>query len=327
MGILVGDMRMRSLFSKIEKKDITFLGVLALFTLVVVFRFFDRGLVYHAARFSIMQNYNFSMLVITGYFFTLFLVYFLCLNKVQTENKKNIYYLIMFSAVFSLPMFLNINYFGTMDVYVWILVLIQMLFLIIGKVEWLSVPLVFLITYISPLSFFYCETIVLFLFLNKYYKQKNRRYLVLFCINSLIGLIVFFVAKYQENLLIDAQMNLTLKQFLLMILCFSPYLYLAFVFLKKLKMKWFMIIGVLPSVVINLYLQDFSRAVFYVFAYFIFVVLCLVVLEDENTISQLEATKTKVKEWIPLPILVIVYPLLFMTFWVAGPLALMNENF
>lgn len=318
---------MNGLLNKIDKRDVGFLGILALYAIVIVFRFFDRGLIYHAARFSVMQNYNFSLLVIFGYFVMLFLLYFVCLNKVDVKNKKNTYYLIMFSTVFMLPMFLNVNYFGTMDVYAWILLMTQLVCLVLCKMEWMTIPLAFLMTYISPITFFYCETIVLFLLLNKYLKQKNKKYLVFFCINSFIGIVSFCVSKMQNTLPTDVQMNLSLKQFALMIICLSPYLYWGFLFLKKMSAKLFMVVGALPSIVINIYLHDYARAIFYVFTYFIIIVMCLVVLKDEETIIQLESTKTEIKKWIPLPILVIVYPLLFMTFWIAGPLALMAENF
>lgn len=327
---------MRELLFKIEKKDISFLGVLALFAIVNVFRFFDRTLIFHNVPFEIMQQYEFAKITTGVFLIGLFVFYFICLTVCEQINKKNMYYLIMFLSVFIFPMFLNQNYFGTTDVYAWILLFVEVICVISKKHEWITIVLTCIMTYISPVTFFYCECIVLVLLFYRYVQERKSKYIVLFCINTLLGILGVGGKLMQNTLVIDAQKNLSLSQFIAMILCLSPYLYFAFIFFKGLfenidKSKRIcyilLVLGVLPSALINLYIQDFSRVFFYVFTYFIVIVMSLITLNDVDITSQLERVKSRIREWIPIPIMVIVYPLLFITFWVAGPLELMVENF
>lgn len=327
---------MNSMLSKIEKKDIIFLGVLALFAVVSVFRFFDRVLITHSFPFGIMKQYEFAKIVTVLYGISMFVFYYICLMKCQLNNKKNMYYMIMFISVFTFPMFLNQNYFGTLDVYAWIILFSEVICIVLNKFEWISIVFTFVMTIISPVTFFYCECIALVLFLYQYIQKKKKKYLFIFLVNSLIGIAGFVIKFLQNSLIKDTQVNLSLTQFMAMLLCMSPYVYFAFEFFKGLfknceKNKWMLwgsiILGVLPSVVINLYIQDFARVIFYVFTYFIAIVMSLIVMNDIDVILQIEIVKEKIKKWIPLPIIFIVYPLLFMTFWIAGPLEVMVENF
>lgn len=327
---------MKEKVKKINKQDKYFLVALGVFALCNIFRFFDQGILLHPSKHEILQNYTFNKIAIIIYFISLFFMYSVAIILSQTENKKNSYYLISFISTFLFPMFLSIDYFGTMDMYAWIFAFFQLISLLIGKFEWICILLNIVMIYICPMSIFSCECIILALLLYKALNKKNVRYFYIAIINFVFSSIYFLHSYFKCTLLIDAHYKLNLKQFILLLIILIPYIILGIKFFCSLlkntgiykRLSYLIIIlGVLPSILTDIYLNDYARAFFHVFTYFLSVILILNVLGENEIYQQLKLLKCNIKEWIPIPVLIIVVPFLFMALWISGYEELLTEVF
>lgn len=329
------DAMMKNLIDKINKKDISFLVALALFAAVVVIRFFDYALTYHFTLFSIMQNFKFALLVTIGYFAILFLMFLVCIAYCDVSQKRNMYYLIAFLSIFAFTMFLPWPYFGTTDVYAWLLTFLIGTLIVVEKMEWLTIPLSALITVLSPASIFICSCIVVVLFLYKYFANEEVKYLIYALLNGVASVLGIAIVVVTSSIELDIQNELSFKSFFAILVMLSPYLYIALSFMagvfkrlneSKTKGFLFIILGAIPSVVINLNIKDYTRALYYVFFYFISIIMFLVAMKDEDISTQLEVTKKKLADYIPIPAILIAYPLVIITMWISGIQPLLEET-
>lgn len=320
---------------KLTKEDFIFLAVLLLFSFIAASRFFDHTLLFHSAPMGLLQQYEFSQLVYTGYLFVLFLFFALILKKNSFEKRKDIYYLITFLTIFMVPMYLYTDYFGTMDVYAWILAMFSMMLLDMEKAEWLIVILAFVSTLICPMSLFYTICMLTAMLLYKTQKKEKKQYLYLAVGTGIGGVAGVLVTMTMGYFTTDAQQSLSWHKFVLVIMLLSPYMFILFRFWdgiiqraeEKMKVAYIVLfLGGLPSVFATLYIQDFHRAIFMAFVYYLFVGVQLLSLQDEKANVQMDGIKAMVKEWLPIPAMIIGYPLIILTLWMYGPLQLIVET-
>ena len=106
------------------------------------------------------------------------------------------------------------------------------------------------------------------------------------------------------------------------VIFFLPYLFIGIHFLKKLvkrqnniqdKLIYLAValgsLTVIPEMLLKV---DFGRYVFAVFFYYIAIVMCLIVMGDNDVAEELENTKAAVKSKLPFAIILLVYPIIFM---------------
>ena len=319
---------------KVTKQDIGFLLALVFWAIASASRFYDEKLNAHASSFELLKAESVCLIAMCLYC-VLQLVFCLVCSALS-ENKKNIYYLVAFLSVFTFPMFWSASYFGTMDMYGWMMVFLSGCLLVSGKAEWLVVPLSFFMTLLCPMAIYSCGCIVLALLVYKALWKKQIRY----AISTLLTGVSIFAGKMQAEVLgntdIDAQDEVVFSKFVLMLICMCPYILIAISFLFGLikRNTWnkkiaviIIAIGVLPSAFVYIQAQDYGRAVFYVFTYFIFIVLALFAMRDRVVVEQLEETKDNIKKYLPIPVVIIAYPLLFMSLWIAGAYVPLKETF
>ena len=319
---------------KVIKQDIWFLLALAFCALASASRFYDEKLNAHTVSFEILKSEQINLIAMLVYYILQLLFCFVC--SVVSENKKNVYYLAAFLSVFTFPMFWSASYFGTMDMYGWMMAFLCGCLIVLGKAEWLVAPLCFFMTLLCPMAIYTCGCMILVLLVYKALWKKKKRY-VLWAVFSGISI---WAGKMQAGVLgntdIDAQDEVVFSKFILMLICMSPYLLIALLFLVGLirKNAWnkkiatlILGLGVFPSAVVYIQAEDYGRAVFYVFTYFIFITITLLSMQDNEILAQLEETKDKIKEYFPIPVLIIAYPLLFMSLWIAGAYVPLKETF
>jgi len=321
---------------KLTKSDITFMIAMTFFAIVSFSRFFDEKIKKHIVLFDIMQDYEWAIFFTILYFVVVLLFFVVCITNCENKYKKDIYYLICFYATFVFPMFLSSKYFGATDIYGWMLTWISLALLIRDKLEWLTIVGCFLSALISPMSVLTGICSVLVMLAYKFWSLNERKYLwyLLACIITAIsGLMAAYACGVLST---DPQSILTYERFLILLMVLSPYLYIAVRFFVQLWKKtkdskrWgyvLFLVGVLPSAVVYILLEDYARAIFHAFAYVILVVIAYVARNDWDVICQLQETKDKIKQYVPIPVLVIAIPFLFMTLWIAGQQHLMKEVF
>jgi len=321
---------------KLYKKDIVFLLALVFFALASFSRFFDEKLHSHTALFPWMKEYDAVIVSTVVYFIIIFVLFVVCIACCREKYKSNIYYLVCFYSTFAFPMFLSADYFGCTDIYAWMLTWIGGILLVTKRFEWMLILISFCIALISPISVFSGVCIILAILIYRFFAKKENRYLGYSIASFVAACIGFMVAKMLGGFDLDAQQVLSLERFAVMVIFMSPYLYIAMKFFGNLvhkaesKQKWGIvcwIIGILPSSIVCIYLQDYARAFFHVFSYFILSVIIHIASGEEPVEEQLENVKEKIKEWSPIPILIIAIPFLFMTLWISGQQFLLTEIF
>ena len=320
---------------KLEKEDIVFLTTLLIFSLIAASRFFDHTLLFHSAPMGIMQQYNFSQLIYTVYLIIMFIMFSFFLRKTETQMRKCVYYLIVFLTIFMVPMYLYADYFGATDVYAWILFFLGVFLLFAERLEWGMLLMAFISTCLSPMSLFYTVCMSAALLFYRAVQKGEKKYLFLAAGEILMGMIGFFIAYIVGYFTSDAQQTLSWHRFLVVTILLSPYLVFVIRFWNKIiqisnyKMKLAyagLIAGSIPSVFVALYIQDFIRAIFMFFVWMLLIGILLPLFRDEKVIEQWGKTEVEVMKYIPIPPMIIGYPLIILTLWIYGPLQLIVET-
>lgn len=125
----------------------------------------------------------------------------------------------------------------------------------------------------------------------------------------------------------DVQDLLSGRQFVVMLLLLSPYGYWGLRFFRGLlgeargKERWTCLLcaagGLCPAILWTA-AGDYSRAVFYGFVGGILPVLCLTALGDPRIIAHVRTVKEEIRKVLPIPAVFVLYPLIFITFWMMG---------
>ncbi len=313
---------------KLAEEDRRFLGAIFFFTLVAALRFFDFNLMPHGGMVALLMENIFFVAVVTWvYVAVLIVVYGLILSKLDKKYKKTGYYLVGFLAVFLNTMFFCQNYFGSMDVYCWILFLLIFVSHIHLKKEWISIPIVFFMTFLYPAVAFTLGILLLSLVLYRYEVSRDKKYrnlLLADCCGLVLGA-VFSIRM--RGLYLDVQEIMSLKKYVVVLVLLLPYLVLGWKYFQTLKDKWlFFVLGFI-GVGFETLVGDYGRAIFYGFAYYLIFGIFTLLFHDEASHMAIEDIKRIIKEKLPIPSVVILYPLFIFTIWVCGILSLVEEQF
>lgn len=321
--------------NRILHHDIIFVLALLAFAGLCVSRFFDHALLFHRAPMALMYGYRWNEVVTAIYYLGCFFVFCQTIRSAGQTQKKNAYYLIVFSSVFLFPMFLSVDYFGSMDVYAWVITFGALLLLLWERLEWLLPLICFAAACICPMAVLSSQMLLYVLLLYLWKKKEKKFYAVLCACSVAAGITGVVVTMALGTFSADFQHPLSLKKFVVMLVLLSPYAAVAVHFLKGLMSRAgnaikkvygvIALAGVIAPAVMAAG-QDYARAVFYGFTYYSFLVLFTTVKSDEEVSAQLEDSKQWVTERVPVPAVFILYAFLFMTFWISGPLELIQET-
>jgi len=158
--------------SSMRKKHISFLPALAVFALVCFIRhfkftmstynttfmalnydygFIPRGLmgtcfkyiteVYDKIGWDYMGVFNFNGFFTLLYFVLLFVFYKVCLSHCPEASKRNLKHLLVFLSIFTFPMYATSVSYGCLDLYLSLVLILSLILLVLGKGEWLILPL------------------------------------------------------------------------------------------------------------------------------------------------------------------------------------------
>lgn len=304
---------------------------MAVLAVVEGLRFFDHTLLFHAAPTGLMYNYRFAELGMVIYFLCMLALFVKWIAMAEAAQKQDMRYLIAFLSVFLFPMFFHGNYFGTMDVYAWILAFIALICIDSSVIPLLS----FIATAICPMSLFTTQMMLLAVLLYHYVKEKKKRYLVIGEIHVLCALAGFSVAKQFGYFQTDAMYVLTFRKFIVACILLLPYLYLAIRFFKNMlqhsenhkSIYWLIAVLGLPGMGVYALFSDYSRVLFYGFVYYLALIVVLLLADDRGAKAAIADLRLWVSEHIAFPAAVVAYPFIIMTIWVSGPLELFLETF
>lgn len=221
---------MREHMSAIRKDNRIFLGILALFAAACWICYFDYKInPQDTTVFAFSYRYGFisrgfmgSLLelaqTVTGrdlmnyetvfiwslaatflFFLCLFAFFYTALNRSAPGKIRRQRYLVVFIGVFAFPMFVTEENFGRLDVYLAILMLVSMILLIRGKLEWLVIFLCGLGVVIHQGFVFMNVNIVLVLLFYKWLKNdrgKKRYYFRIFALTLALVSVLFLYFEF-----------------------------------------------------------------------------------------------------------------------------------
>lgn len=219
----------KNLLNTREKRNLTFIFVMALFAIVCVLCYFDheinaqgttvfafsykygfisRGLLGTIWQFmdkilpiDIMNFdaiYAFTSVITVIYFAVVLWFFYTCLKHCNEKDEKNMRYLASFLAVLAFPMFVTTENFGRTDEYLMILTIICCILIVKEKGEWLVIPLTTICVVMHHGYVFMYLNIILVLFFYKIIMNddKRKKYIVLFTVTFLIGAFFFLYFEF-----------------------------------------------------------------------------------------------------------------------------------
>lgn len=282
------------------------------FFLLAFSRFFDHKLQEHPVNFSFMEHYGTAVGLTLIYLLLLFGITGAALwlgqksayrgEKVEEQEgtrEREICWLSIFLSAFAVPFFLHRDYFGTSDELVLTFVLAALL-LVLGKS-------------------------------GRGEQKAQSREAALektsLAITILIAGTFTVLAAVLGFLVPDVRDLLSGRQFVVMLLLLSPYGYWGLRFFRGLfgeargKERWTYVLcavgGVCPAILWTA-AGDYSRAVFYGFVGVILPALCLTALGDAFFVAHVQGMKEEIRKVLPIPAVFVLYPLIFITFWMMG---------
>ncbi len=208
-----------------KKNNLRFIVAMALFAIVVGIRYFEHGInAQDTTAFAFSYKYGFISRAFMGTFLQILdnifpqnlmsykgiyylsyiativliimlLVLFYCiLRKIDSNYRKYAEMIMVFIAINAFPMYLTIDNFGRLDVYLTIIMLLSVLLMVEEKLEWLIVPLSILAMLIHHGYVFMNINIILVFLLYKAFRHegnKRKYYLSLFIITFLAVSVLF----------------------------------------------------------------------------------------------------------------------------------------
>lgn len=284
------------------------------FFLLAFSRFFDHKLLEHPVPFSFMEHYGTAVGLTLIYLLFLFGVMgaALWLGRKMGETgrvcagahssvlrEREICWLSIFLSAFAVPFFLHRDYFGAADELVLTFVLAVLLLVMVKSGR-------------------------------EKQKAENRESALektSLAVVILIAGTFTVLAAVLGFLVPDVRDLLSGRQFVVMLLLLSPYGYWGLRFFRGLfgeargKERWTYVLcavgGVCPAILWTA-AGDYSRAVFYGFVGVILPALCLTALGDAFFVAHVRGMKEEIRKVLPIPAVFVLYPLIFITFWMMG---------
>lgn len=308
----------------LKKSDKMFLLALAGFGFLCVMRYYNGNMMQHLWALSILGNRRIIQGTTAVFFLILIGVAGQALRKVSKENRRGIYYMATLLAVFLMPMFICDSYMGSPDLYAWIIILLCIVALFDGRCDGIVLPGILLAAYICPMIVFSGGAILFIAMLAKGLREDNKRNVVQAAGMVVMALVAFVLAKGTYGFAADVQGRISGKRFLVIVLLFLPYIYAILKFFVSLikeqtdgksRLAYFLCgLGATPGFLLWAYLGDYCRAVIYAFAYYLLLLLILY-CQDVDFQTSWNTFRLWIKEKVVLEPVVVIYPLIILTFW------------
>ena len=312
---------------KLKKKDMTFLLALAGFGFLCVLRYYNENMMQHLWALSILGNRRIIQGMTAVFFLILIGVAGQALRKVSKENRSGIYYMATLLAVCLMPMFICDSYMGSPDLYAWVIILLCIVALLDGRCDGIVLPGILLAAYICPMIVFSGGALLFAAVLAKGMCEDNKRNMVRAAGMVVMAFVAFVLAKETYGFATDVQGRISGKRFLVIVLLFLPYIYAIFQFFASLineqtdgrhRLAYLLCgLGSVPGFLLWAYLGDYCRAVIYAFVYYLLLLLILY-CQDLAFQTSWNTFRLWIKEKVVLEPVVVIYPLIILTFWMVS---------
>lgn len=305
----------------------TFLLALAGFGFLCVLRYYNENMMQHLWALSILGNRRIIQGMTAVFFLILIGVAGQALRKVSKENRSGIYYMATLLAVCLMPMFICDSYMGSPDLYAWVIILLCIVALLDGRCDGIVLPGILLAAYTCPMIVFSGGALLFAAVLAKGMCEDNKRNMVQAAGMVVMALVAFVLAKGTYGFAADVQGRISGKRFLVIVLLFLPYIYAIFQFFASLineqtdgrhRLAYLLCgLGSVPGFLLWAYLGDYCRAVIYAFVYYLLLLLILY-CQDLAFQTSWNTFRLWIKEKVVLEPVVVIYPLIILTFWMVS---------
>jgi hypothetical protein len=156
-----------------------------------VFRVWNHIIPWETVNYLGVMQFTQIMTII--YFVILYVFYYICLKFTEERYKRHLQYIITFFTIFAIPMFSARYNFGRLDLYMVMLSLLGAILLIIGKMEFLLVPICAMGVMVHQGYVFMFFNIILVLLLYKILtnEQNKKKYMILFAVCFVTASVLF----------------------------------------------------------------------------------------------------------------------------------------
>ena len=305
----------------------TFLLALAGFGFLCVLRYYNENMMQHLWALSILGNRRIIQGMTAVFFLILIGVAGQALRKVIKENRSGIYYMATLLAVCLMPMFICDSYMGSPDLYAWVIILLCIVALLDGRCDGIVLPGILLAAYICPMIVFSGGALLFAAVLAKGMCEDNKRNMVQAAGMVVMAFVAFVLAKETYGFAADVQGRISGKRFLVIVLLFLPYIYAIFKFFVALikeqmdrrhRLAYLLCgLGAAPGFLLWAYLGDYCRAVIYAFVYYLLLLL-IRYCQDLAFQTSWNTFRLWIKEKVVLEPVVVIYPLIILTFWMVS---------
>lgn len=316
--------------------DYRFVGVFLFYAVLTYARFFKHSIVFHSTPMGWMQQYDKVFVVTIGMivFYILFFSY-VC-QMVARERKRNLICLSFLVVSLWSMMYWSQPYFGSTDIYAWTILLLSSLLLFWQKAEWMIPVLALLSCAISPMSILSAGVLYIVFLGQKYITSKDTKYRtigIVVALAEMLGVILTMLTGYFSK---DVQVVMSQKRMIVTLILWLPYVWVLYRFvmdsLKRCdnrKEKCFCRIfpfGGLPSLILWIGMGDYVRALCNLIYYYGFSLIFAELIECKLITDTVDIEKINVKQKLPLPEIFVIYPLIFVVFWMVGVDILPQES-
>lgn len=314
--------------NKENHKNILFCSAMLLFAIISFFRYFKHMLFFHSAPMGWMQNYhNVMMITAIGMLVIIAFVGYV-LAKVDEKEKNNIFYLSTILGSVMYAFFWTDSYFGTMDLYAWIGLLIIVVLMSLEKMTWLVIIGTFIMGLLCPMSFITVGVMVWILLFERYITTSQKTNLVIATLSIITYAIGVIITKRLGYFTMDVQGRMTSKRAIILFALLIPYFIVVLKYILKLyknskdkKEKLLttsFAVGVLPGVVIWSFCYDYVRAICYGISYYTIILMSFELVGNKLFCKSLEEEKSSVKKYVPISWIFVMYLMIFIAFWLLG---------
>lgn|GEM_PF-1293246 len=314
---------------KLKKKDYYFLLGMLGFGLLSVARFYNQNSMSHKYILEIMNNMLIKQLITVMLFVLIILFTGVILSKSSDEDKHIVYYLSTMLAVVTMPIYICDSYIGTSDVYTFIITIMCLFVLMRRENEWIIIPAVMLMTYISPTMTVTCGAVIIAELILNYSFSKRKKYIGLIVSVVCAVLVLTVLAYITYRFSFDVQGRITTQRFLVLLLLLLPYLFVGLKFLrsiicevannKRIKNAYILsVLGGFPTFGLWVYLHDYCRGIHYTFVYYLLILLLGYTRDDFYLKKCVNDYFKKIKSKIIISPVIIIYLLIIVTFWMVS---------
>lgn len=157
-----------------------------------IYQWLDRILPADMMTYSAVVCYT---LVITILFYLTVLGFFLlCLRRTREEVWQDMQYIMLFFTIFTVPMFASHYNFGRLDIYCLFLSIVGVMLLVVGKAEWLLIPIAALGVMVHQGNVFMFLNLILVLLFYKILSNQGaqrKKYLAIFILSLVVASALF----------------------------------------------------------------------------------------------------------------------------------------